>query len=67
MNTVIIAVERNTVTAIIERIDNIETPHIPWPAVHPDIMAVPTPTRNAALLPTFSNLCKLNSVSCYEI
>ncbi len=49
MNTVIIAVERNTVTAIIERIDNIEIPHIPWPEVHPDPMAVPTPTRNAAL------------------
>ena len=49
MNTVIIAVERNTVTAIIERIDNIEIPHIPWPEVHPDPMAVPTPAGNAAL------------------
>ena len=49
MNTVIIAVERSTVTAIIERIDNIEIPHIPWPEVHPDPMAVPTPTGNAAL------------------
>ena len=49
MNTVIIAVERNTVTAIIERIDKIEIPHIPWPEAHPDSMAEPIPTWNAAL------------------
>ena len=45
MNTIIIAVIINIIVAIIDLIENLLIPQIPWPDVHPPPIFVPKPTK----------------------
>ena len=39
----------NAIVAVIDLIENLLMPHIPWPEVHPPLIRVPTPTKNPAI------------------
>ncbi len=45
-----IAVGKNTITAVNERTDNLGKPHRPCPLVHPFESSVPAPTKAPAMM-----------------